>query len=182
MLQQSLPHVRSGQQNKALLQRRQLLQNAFVAAAAATVLRPGERCLPVSCHVAASCCSENVDSQWHASGQPAQADLIRDLVKGYVRPVNNFALSALSRWAAYTQSICAVKPSLQEGGHGMSSSIAGLCRAVMKVTAMVQDVAADQALMQLMDARGTLMELKVGDLLTITHCHEAQSADQSMRS
>jgi len=52
----------------------------------------------------------------------------------------------------------------------------------MKVTAMVQDVAADQALMQLMDARGTLMELKVGDLLTLTNCHEAQSADQSMRS
>ncbi|DBA92689.1 TPA: hypothetical protein ACH3X1_002900 [Trebouxia sp. C0004] len=30
----------------------------------------------------------------------------------------------------------------------------------MKVAAMVQDVSADQALMQLMDARGTLMELK----------------------
>lgn len=80
-LQQDSSNVRSSQQYTALLQRRQLLQNAFVAAAAATVLRPG---------------------------QPAQADLIRDLVKGYVRP----------------------------------------------------DVAADQALMQLMDARGTLMELK----------------------
>ena len=49
------------------------------------------------------------------------------------------------------------------------SSIPGLCRAVMKVAAMVQDVAADQALMQLMDARGTLMELKVGMLLVFTH-------------
>ena len=40
---------------------------------------------------------------------------------------------------------------------------------MMKVAAMVQDVAADQALMQLMDARGTLMELKVGMLLVFTH-------------
>ncbi len=63
----------------------------------------------------------------------------------------------------------------------MMSSIPGLCRAVMKVAAMVQDVAADQALMQLMDARGTLMELKVGELLIFTYCHEAQSTKQSMR-
>ncbi len=46
----------------------------------------------------------------------------------------------------------------------------------MKVAAMVQDVAADQALMQLMDARGTLMELKVGGLLTLTHCCESLPA------
>lgn len=52
----------------------------------------------------------------------------------------------------------------------------------MKVAAMVQDVAADQALMQLMDARGTLMELKVGDLLAFTYCYEALPLDQSMRS
>ena len=47
--------------------------------------------------VAASNCAVAVDSQWYASGQPAQADLIRDLVKGYVRPVNTFVLPALSR-------------------------------------------------------------------------------------
>ncbi len=64
----------------------------------------------------------------------------------------------------------------------MISSIPGLCRAVMKVAAMVQDVAADQALMQLMDARGTLMELKVGELLTLTRCHEALPENQSMES
>jgi hypothetical protein len=52
----------------------------------------------------------------------------------------------------------------------------------MKVAAMVQDVAADQALMQLMDARGTLMELKVEDLLAFTQCHDALPANQSMRS
>lgn len=46
--------------------------------------------------IVASCCVVDIDSQWYASGQPAQADLIRDLVKGYVRPVNTFALSALS--------------------------------------------------------------------------------------
>ncbi len=57
------------------------------------------------------------------------------------------------------------------------SSIPGLCRAVMKVAAMVQDVAADQALMQLMDARGTLMELKVGNLLAFTHCREGLPAN-----
>lgn len=68
-------------QDSPPLQRRHLLQHAFLVTAAATVLRPA---------------------------QPAQADLIRDLVKGYVRP----------------------------------------------------DVAADQAIMQLMDARGTLLELK----------------------
>lgn len=36
-----------------------------------------------------------------------------------------------------------------------------LCRAYLKGASVVQDVAADQALMQLMDARGTLLELKV---------------------
>ena len=36
-----------------------------------------------------------------------------------------------------------------------------LCRRCLKGASVAQDVAADQALMQLMDARGTLLELKV---------------------
>jgi hypothetical protein len=41
-LQQSSSNVRGGQQHQKLLRRRQLLQHAFVATAAAIALRPGE--------------------------------------------------------------------------------------------------------------------------------------------
>ena len=37
----------------------------------------------------------------------------------------------------------------------------GLCRAGIKTESILQEVAADQAIMQLLDARGTLLELKV---------------------
>lgn len=81
----------SSPQKTPLLQRRQLLQHVFVITGASVLL----------------------------GTEPAEADLIRDLVKGYIRP----------------------------------------------------EVAADQALVQLMDARGILMELK--DLaVTAPNSHE----------
>ena len=87
-----------------------------------------------------------------SAAQPAQADLIRDLVKGYVRPVSFEAASM------HPLSVVAV------------SSMSFSCNPVLplrgaevmtKPGTMMQEVAADQAIMQLMDARGTLMELKV---------------------
>lgn len=47
---------------------------------------------------------------------------------------------------------------------------------VMKPGTMVQEVAADQAIMQLMDARGTLMELKVILLYKAAGMHLLSSA------
>ena len=42
---------------------------------------------------------------------------------------------------------------------------------MMKPGTMMQEVAADQAIMQLMDARGTLMELKVTLLYKLADMH-----------
>ena len=48
--------------------------------------------------------------------------------------------------------------------------------AIMKPGTMMQEVAADQAIMQLMDARGTLMELKVTLLHKFADVHALSTA------
>ena len=71
-------------QPTAIVQRRHLLQHVLLAATASALSSVGER---AQMPAAMAKCPCNLQFCCFAA-QPAQADLIRDLVKGYVRPVS----------------------------------------------------------------------------------------------
>lgn len=100
---------------------------------------------------------------WLAA-EPAQADLIRDLVKGYVRPVKlhvcHLFTVILALYAPLAASFTMALSSCLNTKLLLARVLRG-AELIMRRDTILQEVAADQAIMQLMDARGTLMELKV---------------------